>query len=248
MLSLNKCQKCGGDIKIDEALGAGVCKYCGTDQKFSQNKCQMCGGEIEIDKKSGLIVCKYCGTKQELSDQDINLLKNEAKTESASFQKSNNKSKIIIIISSIVLILIVSIAIVTAYNNHKVITDAYNNGVKVTDSNNSKIKITDANMTTDIDSQGKPIDTIASYKTSAAKFTVSAIIRNAPNNTKITFVWYYGGSKITSAELDSGTIPDRYIYGYLTNTKAWPEGNYSVEIYTADNSSPSSIVHFTVIK
>ncbi len=117
-----------------------------------------------------------------------------------------------------------------------------------TSSSSTSVSITDAHMTTDVDSQGKPIDTVASYKTSAAKFTVSAIIRSAPNNTKITFVWYYDGDKITSAELDSGTISDRYIYGYLTNTKAWPEGDYSVEIYIADNASPLSIVNFSVTK
>ncbi len=117
-----------------------------------------------------------------------------------------------------------------------------------TNSNTTSISITDAHMATDVDSQGKPIDTVASYKTSASKFTVSAIIRNAPNNTKITFIWFYKGSKITSAEVDSGNIADRYIYGYLTNTQAWPEGNYSVEIYAAGNSSPLSIVNFSVTK
>lgn len=110
----------------------------------------------------------------------------------------------------------------------------------------SSIKITDAHMTTDVDSQGKPVDTVASYKTSSAKFTVSAIIRNAPNNTKITFIWFYKGSKITTAEVDSGNIADRYIYGYLTNTQAWPTGEYSVEIYINNNTSPASIVNFTV--
>lgn len=115
-----------------------------------------------------------------------------------------------------------------------------------TSSTSNSISITDAHMATDVDSQGKPVDTVASYKTSAAKFTVSAIIRNAPNNTKITFIWFYKGSKITSAEVDSGDIPDRYIYGHLTNTQAWPTGEYSVEIYLNNNSSPASIVNFTV--
>lgn len=108
------------------------------------------------------------------------------------------------------------------------------------------LKITDAHMATDVDSEGKPVDTVTGYETDAEKFTVSAIIRNAPDNTKITFVWYYEGSEVTSAELDSGDIADRYIYGYLTNDKDWPAGNYSVNIYLEDNSTPASTVNFTV--
>jgi len=117
-----------------------------------------------------------------------------------------------------------------------------------TSSSSSSVKVTDAHMTTNVDSDGKPLDTVTSYKTSAERFTVSAIIRNAPNNTKITFVWFYDGDEVTSVDLDSGTIADRYIFGYLTNTQAWPEGEYSVEIYIEDNSSPANVVNFTVGK
>ncbi len=115
-----------------------------------------------------------------------------------------------------------------------------------TNSSSTSISITDAHMATDVDSQGKPVDTVASYKTNSAKFTVSAILRNAPNNTKITFIWFYKGSKITTAEVDSGNIADRYIYGYLTNTQAWPTGEYSVEIHINNNTNPASVVNFTV--
>ncbi|MEL7571208.1 MAG: hypothetical protein AAGU14_11705 [Eubacteriaceae bacterium] len=114
----------------------------------------------------------------------------------------------------------------------------------------SSVKITDAHMTTNTDNDGKPVNTVTSYKTNDSKFTVSAILRNAPNNTKIMFSWVYNGNEIKMSVLDSGTSAggDRYFHGYLTNTKGWQEGEYSVFIYEQDNPDSGTVVNFTVVK
>lgn len=104
-------------------------------------------------------------------------------------------------------------------------------------------------MTTAVDEQGKPLDNVVSYNTDAERFIVSAELRNAPQQTKITFVWIYLSENeiITDFELDSGeNDPDIYIYSFLTNETPWPIGDYAVEIYIENREKPDEIVMFTV--
>ena len=51
--------------------------------------------------------------------------------------------------------------------------------------------VTNAVMATDVDKGGKPLDIVTEYAQDAAKFVVSAVLNNAPENTQVKFVWNY---------------------------------------------------------
>jgi hypothetical protein len=137
----------------------------------------------------------------------------------------NNKN------SFMVLLIILAIAIITM-------------GCSVTTANVDNAVMTTLN--TDFDEEGRPVDMVANYNTNATEFMVWAELHNAPDNTTITFVWYYEGDKITSTETSNEDLVETSIIGTLTLPNDWPEGNYTVEIYIDDREQPDQTVEFTV--
>lgn len=109
--------------------------------------------------------------------------------------------------------------------------------------------IKNAHMTTAMDSTGKPADKVKSYTADASELVSAAELHNAPENTKVKFVWTYvtGNMPITEFVVDSGDKEtDVYVFSTLTNDKPWPKGQYKVEIYIEDRDAPDAAVNFEV--
>lgn len=115
-------------------------------------------------------------------------------------------------------------------------------------SGTAEASINEAHMTSALDTYERPVDTITICSNKSQKLIVSAQLHDAPNNTKVTFVWTYveNNQVIDSFEADSGEISDRYIFCELTMDKNWPVGEYKVEMYIDDNEEPAAVVEFAV--
>jgi len=112
----------------------------------------------------------------------------------------------------------------------------------------STANIQDAIMTNSIDQDGVPGEAVTSFTPDAEMLYVSAKLRNAPDNTKIKFVWTYVTTNelIDEITVDSGDISDRYIYSNLEPTATLPEGDYMVQIFVDNRKEPDATVNFTV--
>ncbi len=108
----------------------------------------------------------------------------------------------------------------------------------------STANIQNATMTTGVDENGKPLDSVNEYPVNTAVF-VSAELHNAPEDTTITFKWYYGERQIGEYSL-SNTLSDQYINGYITADSMLQSGSYSVEIYIDERNEPDATLEFTV--
>lgn len=109
--------------------------------------------------------------------------------------------------------------------------------------------IKNARMTTSVDSSGKPADSVKSYMVKAPQLVCSAELHNAPENTKVKFVWNYitGNIRITEFVMESGSKGTNvYVFSNLTNDKPWPKGDYKVEMYIEDKKTPDATVDFKV--
>ena len=104
----------------------------------------------------------------------------------------------------------------------------------------------DAHMTSGIDASGMPLDNVTSVA-STGTWYVSSILRNAAADTKIYYVWYdTNGNKIDQVEFDPQGATDVYIFGSFELKSIAPEGQYRVEVYIDDATTPAATVDFTV--
>ena len=104
----------------------------------------------------------------------------------------------------------------------------------------------DVHMTSYIDDNGYPADTITTVAPTGTWY-VSAILRNTQPDTMIHFVWYDSSNEmIDSFSFDPQGATDIYISGTLEITSIAPEGNYAVEIYVDDATEPAATVGFSV--
>ena len=104
----------------------------------------------------------------------------------------------------------------------------------------------DTHMTSGIDNSGMPLDNVTSVA-STGTWYVSSILRNANADTKIHYVWYDTKSnKIDQVEFDPQGATDVYIFGSFELTSIAPEGQYRVEVYIDDATTPAATVDFTV--
>ncbi len=112
----------------------------------------------------------------------------------------------------------------------------------------STAKIEDAIMTNSVDAEGKPGEAVTSFTSNAQTLYTSAVIKSAPDHTKIRIVWTYvtNNQLIDEVELDSGTVSDRYIYSDLWPSAPLPAGDYKVEYFIEDRKEPDATVLFTV--
>jgi hypothetical protein len=109
--------------------------------------------------------------------------------------------------------------------------------------------IINGHMTTAIDSVGKPTDEVSSYKVNTPKLVAVGELHNAPQGTHIKFVWTYITGKIKIAEysMDNGDKgANIYVFGYLTNDKAWPKGEYKVELNIENRAAADETIYFTI--
>jgi len=106
--------------------------------------------------------------------------------------------------------------------------------------------ITNATMATAMDKDGAPLDSITSYSTDAPELIVVGKLNNAPEDTTVTFVWYYEGKEGNRVSATAGGGGSIYVNSSVPNNDAWPTGNYKVEIYVDEREKPDATVEFTV--
>lgn len=104
----------------------------------------------------------------------------------------------------------------------------------------------DVHMTSSIDANGNPVDSIVSVPPTGTWY-VSAVLRNTQPDTILHFVWYdTENNVIDTYDLDPQGATDVYINGSMALTTIAPEGDYWVEIYINDATQPAAQVGFTV--
>ena len=110
----------------------------------------------------------------------------------------------------------------------------------------SQTYLEDVHMTSGFDADGVPLDTIETLA-STGTWYVSAILRNATQDTMIRFVWYdTEGSVIDDYDFDPQGETDVYIGGSMQLTNTAPDGQYWVELYIDNAEDPAAQVAFTV--
>lgn len=111
----------------------------------------------------------------------------------------------------------------------------------------TSISITNTQMTTALDSNNDPVDSVTNYSTNAQQLILTATVNNAPEDTSLIFVWKHAGETIyTSEELDISNTEEYNVYAAITYDQLWDEGDYSVEIYANDDAEPIQTVDFTI--
>ena len=127
----------------------------------------------------------------------------------------------------------VKFVVVEAQTKEEVVSSAY---------------LEDTHMTTAVDDNGYPVDSVTTLPTTGTWY-VSSILQNTQPDTIITYTWLdTNGNIITSYDFDPQGDADIYIFGTLELNREAPEGQYRVEIYIDGASAPAAAVDFTVSK
>lgn len=105
--------------------------------------------------------------------------------------------------------------------------------------------VSNAVMTTGIDDNYAPIDNVTEFQAGTDVY-VAADLKNAPDDTNITFIWYREGQKLDSVTITNGNVSDAPLAGYLPADFTTQPGKYSVEIYIDDRDKPDTANDFTV--
>ena len=104
----------------------------------------------------------------------------------------------------------------------------------------------DTHMTTGVDEQGAPVDTITTLPTKGAWY-VSSILRNTQPDTIIHYTWFdTDGNIVDTYDLNPEGATDIYIFGSFKLASVAPEGQYHVEITVGDATVPAATVNFNV--
>ena len=109
----------------------------------------------------------------------------------------------------------------------------------------STANLTDAAMTTAM-VDGVPVDAVDTYSPDAEELIATCILNNAPDDTIITFVWYYEDDMVDSFTMNSDGLSGVYLYCTYTYDGLWPVGAYDVEMYVDEREEPDVTVAFTV--
>ena len=104
----------------------------------------------------------------------------------------------------------------------------------------------DVHMTSSVDAEGKPVDSIDTLATTGTWY-VSSILRNAQSDTVLHYTWYdTNGNVVDSFDLNPEGATDVYIFGSFQLANEAPEGQYRVEIRIDDQTDPAATVDFNV--
>lgn len=105
--------------------------------------------------------------------------------------------------------------------------------------------VTNAVMTTAIDDSYMPVDNVTEFPVNTDVY-VAAELHNAPDDTNITFVWYFNGQELDSVSITNNDVSDAPLAGILPADSVTQPGQYSVEIYIDDRDKPDTTTQFTV--
>ncbi len=106
----------------------------------------------------------------------------------------------------------------------------------------SSANVKNALMTTAVDENNQPVDSVTEFDVGATAY-LSAELHNAPDDTTITFVWYYEGEELDSVSIDNQGLSDTML---SSNIVVPMEGSYTVEVYIDDREDPDQTVEFIV--
>ena len=106
----------------------------------------------------------------------------------------------------------------------------------------STANIQNAVMTTAVDSNGKPADSINTIAVNTPLYAV-AELHNAPDGTTVTFKWYAGDTQVDQVKM-TNTLTDQYVLSSVDGIAA--PGNYKVSIFIDDREQPDASLSFTV--
>ncbi len=105
----------------------------------------------------------------------------------------------------------------------------------------STANVKNALMTTAVDENNQPTDSVTEFDVGAEAY-LSAELHNAPDDTTITFVWYYEGEELDRVSIDNQGLSDTMLNSNIVVPQA---GAYSVEVYIDDRDKPDATVEFT---
>lgn len=102
----------------------------------------------------------------------------------------------------------------------------------------------DSHMTSAIDAESKPVDTITTVPTEGTWY-VSSVLRNTQPDTIVHYTWYdTNGNVVDTYDLNPEGATDVYIFGSFALASTAPEGTYRVEITLDDATTPAATVDF----
>lgn len=95
----------------------------------------------------------------------------------------------------------------------------------------STANISQAEMAKGFES-GAAVDPTSTFEPTDT-FHAVVTVSNAPDGTKLRFVWFYGDQRLDATDF---TVEDgkNVVNATLTNDNEWPAGDYTVEIYLND--------------
>lgn len=105
--------------------------------------------------------------------------------------------------------------------------------------------VSNAVMTTGVDESSMAIDEVTEFPVNTDVY-VAAELRNAPDNTDITFIWYLEGQEVDSVTINNGDVSDAPLWGILPAELVTTPGNYAVEIYIDDREEADTVTEFVV--
>ncbi|KNZ41803.1 hypothetical protein [Acetobacterium bakii] len=109
----------------------------------------------------------------------------------------------------------------------------------------STANISNPVMTTGIDDNYQPVDDLTEFPVNSIVYVV-ADMKNAPEDTQITFVWYIENEVIDSVTISNEDVSDAPVFSYLPAELTTVPGNYSVEIYIDDREDPDTVTEFVI--
>ncbi|MBU4440701.1 MAG: hypothetical protein L6276_05295 [Acetobacterium sp.] len=105
--------------------------------------------------------------------------------------------------------------------------------------------VSNAVMTTGVDDSSMPIDNVTEFPVNTDVY-VAAELHNAPDDTNITFIWYFEGQEVDSVTINNGKVSDAPLWGILPADLVSKAGKYAVEIYIDDRTDPDTVTEFVV--
>ena len=130
--------------------------------------------------------------------------------------------------------------------------DGNNNGNGVI---NGAAIISEATMTTALDDEGRPLDSIDVFPIDAGVFLCSFKVTDIPPDTEITAEWIYIGGEVQNEVGEnflidswSSTVRGGTYYTFAIMRRPlpdyqWPRGDYKVDLYADGKKEASALFH-----
>ncbi|HOR85463.1 MAG TPA: zinc-ribbon domain-containing protein [Bacillota bacterium] len=200
------------------------CEGCGKSLPDNAAFCENCGKELSF----GAGFCKYCGTAVK-KIQENPVAQAERGRPAA---KPKKKKGCLIALLSIVGIIVLLIAMAIA------------NGGEIS---YSTAKLSEAVMASEVDPVTmKPVAKTDTFSAQTPVIYAAVLVRNAPDDTKISTKWTYIPENYEIIMLDFNTTEaSQYVAFHVSKPdQGFPLGEYKVEFFL--NDEPADVLNFSV--